>query len=149
MTLAERFWPKVKLAAADDLSPNGWPGCWLWTASPGTYGYGQISVDGRPVGAHRVAYQLVFGEIPKRHELDHLCRRHGCVNPMHLEPVTRAINVQRGALAKLTAPQVVELCRLRNEGHTLQALADRFGITNQRVHEIVRGEGWRNVERVA
>jgi hypothetical protein len=149
MTLAERFFAKVKLAAPDDLSPNGMAGCWLWTASLGTHGYGQISRDGRPIAAHRVAFELVGGWVPNRHELDHLCRRRHCVNPMHLEPVIRAVNNQRGNLAKLTAEQVVEICARRARGETLQSIADRFGVSNQRVHEIVRGEGWQNVERAA
>lgn len=88
--LADRFWPKV-----DKAGPGG---CWLWTASLNTNGYGQINSGGRgrPLLAHRVAYELVIGPIPDGLPLDHLCRVHSCVNPAHLEPVTNRENWVRG-----------------------------------------------------
>jgi hypothetical protein len=50
--------------------------------------------------AHRVAYELVIGQIPAGLELDHLCRNVVCVNPAHLEPVTRAENMRRRSAAQ-------------------------------------------------
>lgn len=46
--------------------------------------------------AHREAYKAFKGEIPDGLELDHLCRVRNCVNPDHLEPVTRLENARRG-----------------------------------------------------
>ena len=46
--------------------------------------------------AHRVAYRLEVGPIPRGLVLDHLCRVRNCVRPDHLEPVTRGENVLRG-----------------------------------------------------
>lgn len=66
--------------------------CWLWTASIHPTGYGQFQL-GR---AHRVAYELRNGPIPDGLTLDHLCRVRNCVNPDHLEPVTRKVNILRG-----------------------------------------------------
>jgi hypothetical protein len=89
--LEERFWPKV-----DRRGPNE---CWPWLACVLGTGYGQISAGSREEGmllAHRVAYTLLVGPIPDGLELDHLCRNRGCVNPAHLEPVTRQENVLRG-----------------------------------------------------
>lgn len=95
-------------------------GCWEWTGAilkapvgkPHIGGYGRVRtcVDGRRghVYAHRFVYLALVGEIPAdRPQLDHLCcdpawctggptcphRR--CVNPEHLEPVTRAENQRR------------------------------------------------------
>lgn len=70
--------------------------CWEWQAGKGTNGYGLMRVDGRQTAAHRFAYQLYVGPIPEGLDLDHLCRNRGCVNPGHLEPVTRRENLMRG-----------------------------------------------------
>ena len=79
--------------------------CWLWTA--GTQrGYGHFRVGARgskKVRAHRFAYELWVGPIPKGLTLDHLCRVRHCVNPDHLEAVTQGENVRRGDTGKLNA----------------------------------------------
>lgn len=49
------------------------------------------------ISAHTFAYRIVVGHVPNGLELDHLCRVRHCVNPNHLEPVTRKENVLRGA----------------------------------------------------
>jgi hypothetical protein len=64
-------------------------GCVLWTGQVNRKGYGQI----RGEGAHRVFYRELVGPIADT--LDHTCEIKCCVNPDHLEPVTRRENVQR------------------------------------------------------
>lgn len=86
--LAERFWPKVERLGDVD--------CWLWTGVKQGSGYGQFWLNGRMQPAHRVSYELVVGPIPAGLVIDHLCRVHHCVNPLHLEPVTHQTNVDRG-----------------------------------------------------
>jgi hypothetical protein len=90
--------------------------CWLWTAWLDRNGYGRFWLDGRNLGAHRVAYELFVGPIPAGLEIDHLCRVRNCVNPEHLEPVTTAENVRRGTSANV----IRELARDRTscrKGH--------------------------------
>jgi len=41
-------------------------------------------------------YESVKGPIPPGFEPDHLCRNRRCINPAHLEPVTRRENLRRG-----------------------------------------------------
>lgn len=53
------------------FSPNPATGCWDWTGCIPTSGYGRFNLDGR---------------------------NRGCVNPAHLEPVTRQENSRRGFL---------------------------------------------------
>lgn len=89
LSVEERFWAKVEKRA----------GCWIWrgAVSTGTT-YGSFYVDrATKVGAHRYSYTLLRGAIPEGSDLDHLCRQRLCVNPDHLEPVTRQENVQRGS----------------------------------------------------
>ncbi len=72
--------------------------CWVWKYSLDGRGYGQLwnRKAGQPVRAHRFYYELLVGPIPVGLDLDHLCRVKRCVNPDHLEPVTRAENIRRG-----------------------------------------------------
>lgn len=89
----ERFWSKV--TAEGDSS---YEECWVWTAYRNDRGYGTFNEGGDRRGtsaAHRVAYELMMGEIPDGLQLDHLCRNPPCVNPWHLEPVTAQVNVER------------------------------------------------------
>lgn len=68
--------------------------CLLWTGAL-VRGYGVISIDGKTRYVHRVMYEIKNGPIPEGLDLDHLCRTPTCVNPAHLEPVTRSVNVAR------------------------------------------------------
>jgi len=91
-TAVARFWPKV--AKTD--------GCWDWTASVNSKGYGLISVNGRLHLAHRISYLWAKGEIPEGLQVDHLCFNKRCVNPDHLEAVTARVNTLRSRKAFAT-----------------------------------------------
>lgn len=90
--LAERIWRYVDTG---DIT-----GCWPWCGTISQQGYGQIYMGGKPKrrAAHRAMYELLVGPVPDGLDLDHLCRNRRCVNPAHLEPVTRSENMRRGAL---------------------------------------------------
>lgn len=73
-------------------------GCWLYRCYLNR-GYANLKRGRRGSvvrwQAHRYTYTLLVGEIPSGLELDHLCRVRNCVNPDHLEPVTRRENLLR------------------------------------------------------
>lgn len=97
MTYYRRGTPRERFLAKIEVQADG---CWIWTASLDTHGYGQF-YDGKKLRkAYRVAYELYVGPVPEGLQLDHLCRVRRCVNPSHLEPVTQAENLRRGALAR-------------------------------------------------
>ena len=79
-------------AKIDKDGPNG---CWLWLAAKQKDGYGIVKKDGRLQVAHRVVYETLVGPVPENLELDHLCYVEACVNPEHLEIVTRQVNLDR------------------------------------------------------
>lgn len=70
--------------------------CWTWTAAQAGGGYGKFQVKRKAVYAHRFAYELAKGKIPRGLQIDHLCRNRLCVNPAHLEAVTCRENLLRG-----------------------------------------------------
>jgi hypothetical protein len=122
----ERFWRKVKKTKS----------CWMFK---GAYGHGQFKVDGRSVMAHRYAYELVVGPIPDGMVLDHLCRKAGCVNPAHLEPVTQAENVRRGVSAAAQNARKTHCKR----GHEFTSENTRVTANGNRVCRACQREGMR------
>ena len=93
-SISERLWERVDKNS--DVS-----GCWLWTGSYNSHGYGQMMIGSRLDGSrklavtHRLAYQAIKGDIPSHLEIDHLCRNRKCCNPEHLEAVPHSVNVNR------------------------------------------------------
>lgn len=94
MTTLERF--------ATHYIPVTESGCWLWTSGDnGRYGKFSINRNGKRqrVLAHRFSYEQFVGPLGKDLEVDHLCFVKLCVNPAHLELVTRGINFSRAVEA--------------------------------------------------
>lgn len=84
-----KFWSKV------DKTGN----CWEWIGSILSNGYGQFWYNGKPQLVHRLSYENTKGEIPKELVINHICRTRHCVNPDHLEVITRGKNIQIGISA--------------------------------------------------
>src|ERR1044071_9710556 len=90
--LPDRFWSKVQ--------PCPMSGCWLWCATIRANGYGVFGFRSQKKkqsrAAHRVSFETLVGTVSKGLEIDHLCRVRSCVNPAHLEAVTKQENIRRG-----------------------------------------------------
>jgi hypothetical protein len=83
--------------------------CWPWLSALTPMGYAYASTPpGRTQTVHVLMYEDEIGLIPEGMDLDHLCHRDGvcaggptclhrrCINPAHLEPVSRQVNLLRG-----------------------------------------------------
>jgi len=101
--VADRFWRSVTLGPVPPFAPDLGE-CWPWTRAISSKGYGKFSPQrGQHFLAHRWSYEALIVAIPDDLQLDHLCRVKTCVNPWHLEPVTRAENLRREHEARRAA----------------------------------------------
>jgi len=79
----ERFWAKV----------NKTDTCWLWTAHCNADGYGEFSINGARILAHRASYLLEHGILPEGLQVLHSCDKPPCVRPTHLFLGTQQDNI--------------------------------------------------------
>ncbi len=95
--MSARSWKWIGFDQYDEAAGPLDSPCWIYRKRPTDNGYAQMRMpDGRQPTAHRAFYEHHVGPIPAGLTLDHLCRNRRCVNPQHLEPVTRGANVLRG-----------------------------------------------------
>jgi hypothetical protein len=85
-----RFWSKVSL-------PNK-EGCRTWTACKFAEGYGWFCYKGKSFRAHRVAWILLYGPIPKGLHVCHHCDTPSCCEPTHLFLGTHTENMKDAVL---------------------------------------------------
>lgn len=88
--------------------------CWEWQRSLDKHGYGRLHRS----MAHRLSYEAFIGPIGKGLDIDHLCRNPRCVNPAHLEPVTRRENLARGVGVSQRKKRALERTHC-SKGHLL------------------------------
>lgn len=144
-TLAERLAKHRVVRGPDE--------CWGWTAFK-HQGYGRIGVGAKSVGAHRVAYMLEKGDIPKGLVVLHSCDNPECTNPAHLSLGTptdnnrdrntkgRQARGERIGAAKLTEAQVAEI---RTGNSSLADLALRFGCSASAIAHARVGQTWQHL----
>lgn len=132
--------------------------CWVWMRAKRD-GYGRVTFQGRKLTAHRLAYTLCVGPIPSGLDVLHHCDNRACVRPDHLFLGTDLDNAadrmmkrrggdlrgERNGRAKLEPSEVIEIRSLRRVGHTCEALAHRFGVSNVAISNISRHLAWRHL----
>ena len=150
LTIEERFWEKVDIRGPDE--------CWNWLAGKKSNGYGTFWIKGERVcPAHRIAWELTNGEIPKGMSVLHHCDNRLCCNPKCLFLGTHEDNMsdmcRKGRQArgislgqtKLSEEQVLEIRNLRQKGMLLREIAELYSINKSRVSEIYRKISWKHI----
>jgi hypothetical protein len=91
-----RFWNLVdKNGPTPPHNPSLGP-CWVWLNKPVPAGYGQFSIWGKNIYAHRIAYRLTYGALPEGLVVRHQCHNRRCVRPDHLLAGTQMENIHDG-----------------------------------------------------
>ena len=134
----ERFLAKVKKVES---------GCHEWQSTLHRDGYGKFQFRGKTKQAHRVAYQLLVGEIPDGRWVLHRCDNRLCVNPEHLFLGDCKANIadmdakaRRGTKSKLTEADAQKIRALVSQGVRQQTVANAFGIDQTTVSRIFLGK---------
>jgi hypothetical protein len=79
-----------------DRIAMGVRGCWIYTGTLDSHGYPQrIMVNYRRILPQHWMVEQVGRPVPKGLTTDHLCKTPRCINPDHLEVVSRRINTLR------------------------------------------------------
>lgn len=142
MTVFERFVRKVQIEPC---------GCHIWTASKFKTGYGRLTVAGKSLLAHRLAWEMANGEIPAEMFVCHHCDRRACVNPEHLflgshednmaDMVAkgRSLSGEGNPYARLNNATVKSI--RESVGSQLE-IAERFGVHQTTVSRVLNRRRW-------
>lgn len=149
---------------AELVDKRGPDDCWNFKGNTPGFGHGMITVhegrrQSRVVRAHRVAWELAYGPIPKGMCVCHRCDNPACCNPAHLFLGTVGDNnrdrhakgrtvLPRGehhGNAKITADDVREMRRRWAAGESFSALGRAFGVDYSNVSLIVKRKAWAHV----
>lgn len=135
-------------------------GCWLYSGCVTRDGYGNLSFRGSSWLAHRLAWSLRYGQIPRNKCVLHRCDVPRCINHEHLFLGTQADNMAdmkqkgrrkgiglgesngRAVLDNASAAAIRSLYQRGTSANGQVALARQFGVSQALVSMIIRGELW-------
>lgn len=148
-SIQERFWSKVE--KTDD--------CWNWKGCINGSGYGEFAIKRRMKKAHRIAWILTHGPIPRGDGYHGVCVCHRCDNPIcvrpdhlflgtHLDNMRDKVAKNRqgdgggptSGRCKLTVEQVRQI---RADTRSQVVIAAEYGMGQSQISRIKRGEHWR------
>ena len=142
--ISDRFWERVSIGKENE--------CWEWTGAKNTAGYGQIKHNRYQIGAHRIAWLLENGSLPKGKLVCHHCDNPSCVNQRHLFLGTHKDNMldktrkgrngipkgEDSVHCRLTDKQINRIRILYSLPKVSQLmLAETFGVVQQHISRII------------
>ena len=69
-------------------------GCWNWAGTVTEKGYPWLMIKKQGKRGNRVSYAAFIGPILPGNEIDHVCFNRKCVNPQHLDSLTREQHIE-------------------------------------------------------
>lgn len=132
--------------------------CWEWQGVVMKIGYGQVSIHGKPKYSHRLAWELVHGDIPKGMYVRHSCDNRKCVNPKHLSLGTFYDNMQDAIdrrrfkhseehwNSKLNRAAVRKIREQAKSGEFHKDIAADYGVSRTVITNIVNRKLWKYVD---
>ena len=133
--------------------------CWLWQGTKDAYGYGRLPTQKQKnARAHRVAFALFYGQIPKGMHILHSCDNPPCVSPHHLRTGNPSDNardrVEHGRQSRgdahpysvLTEEKVKNILHAFHVSHIKQrTLAIEYNVHPVTIHDVVHRKTWAHV----
>lgn len=133
--------------------------CLIWPFKLVPAGYGDIRIDGKHIGVHRIACEMFHGPAPSPdHEAAHSCNNRACCNGRHLRWAThkenesdkikhgtRAIGEKHGR-SRITEDVAKQIIALR--GVPQKELAVRFNTSVTTVSQVQSGYSWPHLDRM-
>jgi len=141
--------------------PGGEDACWDWTGRLNSVGYGMLQIRWGAKRltklAHRLAWKLFVGAVPKGKRVLHTCDNRRCVNTKHLELGTQSKNIkdcfargrrprpvgELGTAHKLTWKQARLIRSMVRAGAKQIDMARRYGVSGPTIWELIHGHTWK------
>lgn len=148
-TALEKLYSGANVRGADE--------CWEWRRMTDRKGYGRIRWGGRQRPAHRLMYEITFGEAPPALQVRHKCDNPPCINPSHLLTGTNQDNVddkverqrqnkgEQIPSAKLKAEDVPVIFQLYAQGVSGQEIGKRMGVGGGAIMRVLQRKTWKHV----
>ena len=148
----QRFLKNIKISTKEN-------GCWIWTGSIGSRGYGKISINNKTLLVHRYSYEYYKGKIPKDKIIMHICDQRECVNPKHLRAGTSQdncldmhekgrSNTPRGSkhcFSKLNETDIKIIKKRLENGEMQKNIAKDYNVSQSNISHINRKLNWKHI----